>query len=107
MRALAASAAQLIVIMTLGPWESAPLVHRPHGPTGPIKLVDSESGAELSAELSRDTLERYTKRLARLQDGLGRACAQVDALLLRVCCDVSLADALRRDLLPAGVVSPA
>ena len=99
-RALAAGAAQLIVLRTLGPWESAPTLD------GALRLRDAESGAELPAQLAEQSLARYRSRLGQLREALHTSCRAVGARFADVVCDVPLLDALRRDLLPAGVVSP-
>ena len=99
-RALAAGAAQLVVVRTLGPWEAAPTLE------GALRLLDSETGAELPAQLAEQSLARYRTRLARVRETLHASCRTVGARFADVVCDVPLLDALRRDLLPAGVVAP-
>jgi uncharacterized protein (DUF58 family) len=102
-RALAAGAAQLVVLRTIGPWEANP---EPEMDGGALRLQDVESRAELSAQLAAASVERYRTRLARLSEGLQASCRAVSARFANVICDASLGEALRRDLLPAGVVTP-
>jgi uncharacterized protein (DUF58 family) len=99
-RELAAGAAQLVVLRTLGPWEASPSL------AGALELLDAETGARLTAQLAAQSVERYRGRLARLSEGLRQSCRTVGARFADVVCDVPLPDALRRDLLPAGVVAP-
>jgi uncharacterized protein (DUF58 family) len=100
-RELASSAAQLVVIMTLGPWEASPI------PGGSQQLLDVEGGGESLLELSDAAVARYLGRLERLRDQVRGACASVGATFLQVVCDAELEPVLRRDLLPAGIVGPA
>jgi uncharacterized protein (DUF58 family) len=99
-RALAAGAAQLVVLRTLGPWEVNPDVE------GALRLQDVESRAELSVQLAEGSVARYRDRLARLRDDLQASCRAVGARFADVICDASIGEVLRRDLLPAGVVTP-
>jgi hypothetical protein len=99
-RALAGGAAQLVVLRTLGPWEANPDLQ------GALRLLDAESGEELPAQLAERSLERYRARLARVSESVQASCRAVGARYADVICDAPLLDALRRDLLPAGVVAP-
>lgn len=97
---LAAGAAQLVVLMTLGPWEAAP-------DKAPLAtLADAESGEELSTALGARAVERYLARLETLQKDAEAACRAVGGVFVRVVCDRSLWDVLRAELLPRGVVVP-
>jgi uncharacterized protein (DUF58 family) len=100
-RELASNAAQLLVIMALGPWEANPTS------SGSQQLRDVESTGEALIELSEASIARYLLRLGRLRDEVRGACASVGATWVEVVCDAALEPVLRRDLLPAGVVSPA
>jgi uncharacterized protein (DUF58 family) len=99
-RELAATAAQLVVVMTLGPWEANPT------PEGAARLTDSETDAHWLTDLSEPVVQRYLQRLARLREDVRSSCAAFGATFAPVLCDVELEPALRRDLLPARVVSP-
>lgn len=98
-RELANTAAQLVVIMALGPWEAQPTV------AGAESLRDAETSAEWTLELSDAVIARYLERLARVRDEVRSACAAVGATFVEVVCDLPLEPTLRRDLLPARVVS--
>jgi uncharacterized protein (DUF58 family) len=100
-RALASGAARLSVVMTLGAWEANPALEPG------VRLIDSERGGEQLAELSARALARYRARLSRLQETVHASCRAAAAAFGLVVCDASLLEVLRRDLLPAGLVSPA
>jgi uncharacterized protein (DUF58 family) len=99
-RELAAGAAQLVVLVTLGPWEANPELD------GAFALEDAETRHDASIQVGERTLARYRERLARLHQDLQRSCRALSARLAIVVCDAPLVQVLRRDLLPAGVVSP-
>jgi uncharacterized protein (DUF58 family) len=100
LRAVSERASQLHVVMLLGPWEAAP--HE-----GPMqRLIDSETGAELSTLLSREVLELYQTRLSRIRQELRDQCRRVGATFAEVICDRPLLATLKEDLLPAGMVVP-
>ncbi|HMI93547.1 MAG TPA: DUF58 domain-containing protein [Polyangiales bacterium] len=99
-RELSAGAAQLVVLRTLGPWEASPDI------AGALELLDVETGDQLAAQLAAQSVARYRSRLARLSESLRASCRATGARFADVICDVPLLDALRRDLLPAGVVAP-
>jgi uncharacterized protein (DUF58 family) len=100
-RELSYGTAQLAVLMTLGPWEARP------DAAGALTLADSESQAELTAQLSGAGIERYLARLRELRARVEAACHAVGAAFAEVVCDGALLDALRRDLLPRAIVCPA
>lgn len=100
-RELARSAAQLVVIMVLGPWEAMP--ERSHAAT----LVDSETGERLPLHLSTAACARYQRRLSALYNDVQLACLSVGAPHVRVVADQPLLQVLGRDLLPARMVRPA
>lgn len=97
----AAGAASLVVLMVLGPWESAPVLE------GSRRLIDSESGEEFLLRLNRRTIKRYLARLAQLRGDLRAACRTYGATLVPVVADASLADCLRHTLSSYGLVTTA
>jgi uncharacterized protein (DUF58 family) len=99
-RELASGAAQLVVLVTIGPWEANPTLD------GAFALQDIETGRDAAMQVGARTLARYRERLARLHQDLQRSCRAVSARVAIVVCDSALHDVLRRDLLPAGVVTP-
>jgi hypothetical protein len=70
------------------------------------RLIDSETGAELSTLLSREVLELYQTRLSRIRQELRDQCRRVGATFAEVICDRPLLATLKEDLLPAGMVVP-
>ncbi|GIW70953.1 MAG: hypothetical protein KatS3mg102_0495 [Planctomycetota bacterium] len=95
---LAAGAAQLVVIQLLDPWELAPEA------TGPLELVDCESGERLELELVPETVADYQRRLQRLRAEAERAVRAVGG---RYAC-VSAAEpaAMLATLMRAGILEP-
>lgn len=103
LRELCAGAGQVVVLMTLGPWEADP----DPSALGAAMLTERESGRELPTRIDPGTLQRYRERLARLRQDLRQGCEALGVRLLPLICDADLLDVLRRDLLPAGLVRPA
>lgn len=99
-RELASGAAQLVVLVAIGPWEANPALD------GAFALQDIETRQDAAMQVGTRTLARYRERLARLHQDLQRSCRAVSARFAIVVCDGSLREVLRRDLLPVGVVTP-
>lgn len=73
LRRLAAGAGALWIIQLLGAWEADPTE------LGGRRLIDIEAGVQTDLLINRKAIEAYKQRLARLQEGLGRACRRVHA----------------------------
>ena len=99
-REFSAGAAQLIVIMILGPWEASP------DEGGHFTLTDIETREALPAGVVDDARRRYLRRLEALRSDLVGSCRTFGATFVEVVADTALGGALERDFLPLGVVRP-
>jgi len=100
LRTIAAQVGQLIVLMVLGPWEANPAAAGAH------TLVDAETGRELPLHIVERRRATYLRRLDGIRAELRDSCARGGAGFAEVRADCDVAAALRRDLLPPGIVVP-
>ncbi|MDD4889652.1 MAG: DUF58 domain-containing protein [Phycisphaerae bacterium] len=97
-RRVADRAASLAMVQLLTAEEDRPTVGRP------AKLVDVESGEFLDVTMDPPAVRRYRDRLTALQTGLARAVRRAAGTFVTIVDTMSLADACRDVLTPAGVL---
>lgn len=93
-------AAHLVVIQLLDPWEMHPVA------SGPMELIDSETGHAFEVDLDEAALARYAGRLARLQAACGRAVRASGGVFCAVAAEEP-ERMLRGALLRRAVLEPA
>ena len=96
--ALAAGCNRLIVILLLGPWESAPRAE------GPAVLECVEDGGRADITLDGGALQAYARRLEAMKDEVREGTIKRGGLYLEIEAGCGLEDVLKERFLPSGLV---
>jgi uncharacterized protein (DUF58 family) len=76
------------------------------GPTGPIALVDRETGQRIELDVTEDTRARYAEHYARLRDEIEDACRAAGVRYLEVPTAVDALDLLLDSARTASLLMP-
>lgn len=90
----------LVVVRVLAPEEVDPTFYG----TGPVRMVDSETGAELEVELGPSAFELYSTLFAKSADDIRRQVLKVGGRLVTVTTATDLGTVFTRSLTDAGIV---
>ena len=73
--------------------------------TGDLRLVDSETGAEVDVSLSETLMRYYRRNVEAFAEGLHSYCVSRGILHLRITSDIDLEDFVLQRLRQAGLVA--
>jgi uncharacterized protein (DUF58 family) len=99
-RPLQARAGPMALLQVVSSFDAAPTVG------AAARLTDAESDATHDLVLDAGAVSRYSARFAALRDALATECRRASAPFIPTTADTPLEIALRRDLLPCGLIEP-